>query len=145
VSAFDELQRQLVRSVAARADGERPSAAAGLRWWRRARAVGLGSTRVVVSVVLVAAVAAATFASRHEAPPVAPVAQLVSTPAAEGACRPCRAGGGVLHTRLSASELAGGVASVGASREAHARGRPPLARWTTSTDLPSQTAGSGAG
>ena len=141
MSAFDELQRQLVRSVAARAGGERLSAAIGLRWWWRARAAGLGSLRVVASVVLVAAFAAATFASRHEPAPATPVAELVSESASEGACRPCRASGGRLHTRLFASDLVEAAAAV----RVGATGRRLTARWTTSTDLPSLTARPSAG
>jgi hypothetical protein len=101
VSAYDELERQLLQSVAARSWARNGPVASFARWWRAGIGQGGTTTTLVVALVLGAAVVTGigdvgrsiATASRS---PVAPV--LTSR------CGLCRTLGGQLHGPMAGEQ-----------------------------------------
>jgi hypothetical protein len=132
MNAFDELQRQLAESVAARG---RSGGAGGLwRWWRGR------SLPVATALMLGALVAAATLATRTGANrPAAPASPLLTASATGGSCDPCRVMDGRLHGPLSVESAFGGaVSSRTAVRRGMRRGLPFTIRWASPVGAPAQ-------
>jgi hypothetical protein len=99
VSAFDDLQRQLLASVARRS-GPARSGARLSRWWRGGRR-GRGLLLVAMPLVFVAAAAAATIATRIGESPANALFSRVLTATGSPSSGPCRIVGGRLHAPLS--------------------------------------------
>jgi hypothetical protein len=117
VSAFDELERQLSDSVAARARAGTVAVVAGLgRWWRVR--VGRGALIVAMPALFLALVGTATLI-RSGTPMIAvetPSASVAGAPvlvaSARVGCRPCRTVSDQLHAPLADEGHAGGVVPV---------------------------------
>ena len=133
MSAFEELQRQLADSVAAR-QGRGPSATAAsiMRWWRARTPSG-----VLTPLLLVAVVGIAVLQRPHAA--LAPPA--VSAISSQYPCRPCQATDGRVHGPLSAeaSTVGAETGPVVAPQAARRQARP-IVRWTSSRSFPAQRA-----
>lgn len=136
MSAFDELQRQLVASVTARG-GRGRSRVPGGSWRKRGRR-RLGAVLTTIPLLLVAAAGSAMLVARTGANTWQPPPAAVSTAGGfEGPCRPCRASDGRLHAPLSEESTAGGVVSGrDTNRRSARRAAPAAVRWTSSQELP---------
>lgn len=132
MSAFDELQRQLADSVAARDRRGRAGASAGLRRWWRVHAYST-ALRVAMPLLLLAVAGVATFGKRS----MVRIPPPITASAGAAICQPCRATDGRLHGPLSGEAASGGAedASEATRTQTHL-----AVRWTASPELPSQTA-----
>jgi hypothetical protein len=139
VNAFDELQQQLIESVAARSRGGRPVSVAGMaRWWRgRVGRVG-AITTIPLLLVLVLASAELLMPAGGAPPHSQPVSSLTAS-LFEGACGPCRTFAGQLHgppaeyEAGAAGEPAGGPGSRGTAQGRDRRGLS-LVSWAHSEE-----------
>jgi hypothetical protein len=128
MNAFDELERQLIESVASRRGSRRAVAAIGLgRWWRSRG--GFGALVVAVSLLAVIMLDAGRMARRPlpRASASGLIAAVTDNPA-EGACGPCRAVGGRLHAPMAEEEQEGGELP---NRNVRIRYGRPIVRWTS--------------
>jgi hypothetical protein len=141
VSAFDELERQLSDSVAARARVGTVAVVAGLgRWWRSR--VGRGALVVVMPALFFALVGTATLirsgtpmiAGEAPSAAVVEVSAPVLVASAHAGCRPCRTVSDQLHAPLVDEGHAGGVVPV-VSRAGEGRVRRglPVVKWAQQT------------
>jgi len=127
VNAFDELERRLFDSVAARARSRRSVAAAGLgRWWRgRHGSAAVALAACAASLVLLLAALTPSDRGRPDARHTA-FAALIAPGAQEAACPPCRSVGGRLHAPLTGET---GRAATVAVREVVVRRGLPAVVW----------------
>ncbi len=128
MNAFDQLQRQLSDSVAARRRTRRTTAIGGIgRWWR-AR-VGPGAPAAAfAALLLLLAVGGFPHAGRGGGTETATLEGPWRTGAAEGSCPPCQAVGGRLHGPIG--EAASGSSRPGrATREVLVRRGIPTVLW----------------
>jgi hypothetical protein len=133
VSAFDELQRQLAESVAARAGRGRLGAAGAVRRWWRALSPS-GPLRMAMPLLLVAAVGLASLA-RHGSSLSRPA--IVTASAAADPCQPCRGSDGRVHGPVGSEDSGPELTRVGASG-VWRDGLNMTVRWTSSRHLASQ-------
>ena len=137
MSAFDQLERQLAESVAARARPDSPAR----RWWQ---ALSLHQALVVaIAILFVVATLPGIFVSQPGSAQSGP--SLLRAPAAarsESVCHPCQAVGGRLHA-APASEPAetADAQSRNPAREARARRGLPIMRWTAAAEEVQPTGG----
>ena len=124
MSVFEELQRQLLESVAAQSEPRRRKVVRRslFWWWSR------GAQRALLVSLLVAGVLGVALGTRHQTA-VTPFATLpVHGTTAEAICRPCQADGGQLHGPLRAEQLEESKEST-SSREVDVRRGLPVVRW----------------
>jgi hypothetical protein len=121
VTAFDELQQQLLESVGARSRPRPFPGAVALARWLRERA-GSGAA-VLAAAILVVLVAVSAHGPGGSAGLDAGLAPAVSGEAAATACGGCGAVGGRLHGPVSEETL------TGTHERATAYRRPPGVRW----------------
>ena len=140
MNAFDELQRQLIDSVAGRARMRRSVAVVGLgRWWRARTSL---EVLVVASAALVITFAVvATLVTRSGAAPQTQrgAVAVFSADSDTPPCAPCRAVDGRLHGPLSEEGAGEGAAAAPApagGRGVRIRHGRPIVRWTSSPELP---------
>jgi hypothetical protein len=135
VSAFDELQRQLADSVAARSRARGSASIGGIgRWWRSR--LGPGALALAASAIVIVVAVATPALSAHHGAAVREEASLSAgygAGNAEGPCPPCRAVGGRLHGPLSEEEEVAPVRHRARDpREVLVRhGIPAVLWWTT--------------
>jgi len=119
MSAFDELERQLAESVAARRRPRHAAAIGGLaRWWRGRLHAGLLASAASVLMILVALSGPSPIGRARAGGGPAALEWASAAGAPEGSCPPCRAVGGRLHAPLSEEE----TAAAGAHRARAPRG-----------------------
>jgi hypothetical protein len=143
VSAFDELQRQLIDSVAQRARVRRSAAALNLgRWWRgrlHADTMAVAMTALLIAIVL-AVTLVSRVGARTQVAGLTASATFTAESGASSPCEPCRAVGGRLHAPLSEEGSEGG-SSTSAGHDVRIKRGRPIVRWTASTELPSESEG----
>lgn len=144
MSAFEQLQRQLVSSVAERRRGGAPAAARELRrWWRRRR--GRGGAPAAIALVLLALLALATFVPHAGVSSRARVSSGLTASVAESSCPPCAAAAGRLHAPLGAEAAMGSLAARRFAAQARAARGFAFMRWTPSLEVRAQGAGASEG
>jgi hypothetical protein len=128
MSAFDELQRQLLAGVARHSTPARSGARLS-RWWRRGRR-GRGLLLTAIPLVFVAAAAAATIATRAGESPANVLYSRVLGDTG-GLFGPCRMVGGRLHARLSDEAPDPRITAVlpGLARAPSVPPRPSAVAW----------------
>jgi hypothetical protein len=136
VSAFDELQRQLIESVAQRARVRRSAAAVNLgRWWRgrlHADTMAVAMTALLIAIVL-AVTLVACVGAHPQVDGLTASASFTADSGASSPCEPCRAVDGRLHAPMSEE------GSTSAGRDVRIKRGRPIVRWTASPELPSET------
>jgi hypothetical protein len=139
MNAFDELQRQLIESVAARSRVGRPAAVASVaRWWRGR--IGRAATITTISLLLVLVLAAAQLLMpAGDGSPHSQAASSLTASLFEGACGPCRTFAGQLHgppaeDEAEAASNPAGAAPARATVHGHDRRGPSVVSWAHSED-----------
>lgn len=129
MSAFEELQRQLMDSVADRARAGRSSAAVSLaRWWRTRVASNVPLAAMLPLLFVVAVLGATLFARVGPGGGVAAGGHALVA-SAEAPCGPCQAVGGRLHAPPSEEAFPEGAAtSVRQRRDVRIRYGRPIVR-----------------
>ncbi len=152
MSAYDELQRQLAESVAARARAGRAVGLLGRLWRGRA---GDGALLSAIAILLLALVAAVTVPRVVPvSPSPVPLAALLGEQPAEGPCALCRAVGGRLHAppgpealadEASPEALPASAAPARLDRHVGVRRGVLVLRWSPSSGPSSRAMSAGLG